>query len=80
MNVVALGLHYGAQTKLYQEDPRSQNRDLGHPFDFLRRYVLKAGSFNKVKFSHRRLKPCPLFSAKVGFVFFLGGNGLVYSP
>jgi hypothetical protein len=29
MNVVALGLHYGARTGLYQEDPRSQIRDLG---------------------------------------------------
>jgi hypothetical protein len=36
MDVVALGLHYEARTELYQEDPRSQNRDLGHPSDFLR--------------------------------------------
>jgi hypothetical protein len=43
MDVVALGLHYGARTGLYYEDPRSQNRDptagrggAGHPSDFLR--------------------------------------------
>jgi hypothetical protein len=29
MDVAALGLHYGARTGLSQEDPRSQNRDLG---------------------------------------------------
>jgi len=28
MDAVALRLHSGARTELYQEDPRSQNRDL----------------------------------------------------
>jgi hypothetical protein len=36
MDAVTLWLHYGARTGLNQEDPRSQNRDLGHPSDFLR--------------------------------------------
>jgi hypothetical protein len=36
MDLVALGLHSGARTGLYQEDPRSQNRDLGPRSDFLR--------------------------------------------
>jgi hypothetical protein len=47
MDVVALGIPYGARTGRYQEDPRSQNRDLGHPSDFLRRYGLKPGPFKK---------------------------------
>jgi hypothetical protein len=46
-DVVALGLHSGARTGLHQEDPRSQDRDLGHPSDFLKRYVLKAAPFKK---------------------------------
>jgi hypothetical protein len=44
MDVVALGLHYGARISLDQEDPRSQTRDLGHPSDFLRRYSLDCRS------------------------------------
>src|SRR5258708_2844571 len=47
MDAVALRLHSGARTELYPEDPRSQNRDLGYPSDFLRRYGLKPGAFKK---------------------------------
>jgi hypothetical protein len=45
MDAVALWLRYGARTGLHEEDPRSQNRDLGHPSDFLR--VLKAVVFKE---------------------------------
>jgi hypothetical protein len=47
MDVVALRLHSGSRTGLYQEDPRSPNRDLWHPSDFLRRYGLKARTLHE---------------------------------